>query len=148
MADHGRHRRDRASGFGAELDLDRRRVGPEQAAQRRDRGPGAVELGLQTLEVVRDQGRADTGFGGPQDPLHVAQGDVQLAEPVDDLRGRDLVDGVVAVAGGLVHHGGLQQGGLVVSTQGPHAQVGQTRELPDGQHSRSMDALPGRESSA
>ena len=148
MPDDGLHRRDRPGGLRTQLDLDRRGVGPEQAAQRHDRGPGAVELVLEALQVVRDQGRPDTGIGGPQDPLHIAQGDVEFAEPVDDLRGRDLVDAVVAVTGGLVHHGGFQQGRLVIPTQGPHAQMGQPRELPDGQHPPTLNAPPGGESTA
>jgi len=98
--------------------------------------------------VVGDQGCADTKVGSAQDPLHVAQRDVKFAEPVDDLGGRDLLDGVVAVAGGLVHYSGFQQGALVVATQGSHTQVGQARELSDRQHLRSIEAPPGGESSA
>ncbi len=74
--------------------------------------------------------------------------DVELTEPVDDLRGRDLVDAVVAVTGALVHHRGFQQGRLVIPAQCPHAQVGQPRELPDGQHPHILDSLPGGESTA
>ena len=71
------------------------------------------------------EGRPEAGVRCPEDLLDVAQRDVELAEAVDDLGGRNLLDGVVAVTRGLVHHSRFQQGALVVAAQGPHAEVGQ-----------------------
>ena len=82
------------------------------------------------------------------DASDLGQRDVELAEPVDDLGGRDLVDAVVAVAGGGVDGGRHQQVRVVVAAQRAHAQVGQSRELADRQHARSVHPPPAGESSA
>ena len=62
------------------------------------------------------------------------------------LGGRHLVDAVVAVAGGGVDGGRHQQVRVVVSAQRAHAQVGQSRDLADRQHARSVHPSPGGKS--
>ncbi len=130
----------------AQLDLDLSGVGSEQLAQRGDRGPGAVELLLQAPEVARDQLGAPLRIVGGEDRLDLGQRHVQLAEPVDDLRGRDLLARVVAVAGELVDARRLEQAGLVIAAQRTHAQVGECGELADRQswaHWPILLPLPG-----
>src|SRR3712207_939841 len=122
--------------------------GRSQPAQRRHRGPGAVQFGLQPLQVLGDQRGTGARVGGAQDALDVGQRDVELAQAVDDLGGRDLVRAVVAVAAGGVHRRGLQQACVVVAAQRSYAQVGQPGELADRQHRCTLHPLPGGESSA
>jgi hypothetical protein len=83
--------------------------GLQQPAQRRHRGAGPIQLRLESLQVVGDEGGTCSRVGGAQDALDVGQGHVELAQPVDDLGGRDLVRTVVAITRRGVHGPGLEQ---------------------------------------
>jgi hypothetical protein len=81
VLDRGR----RGRRYRTQLDAQRSRLRREQPAQRRDRGAGPVELGLESPEVVGDQRGAGVRVGGAQDAPDVGQRDVELAQVVDDL---------------------------------------------------------------
>ena len=83
-----------------------------------------------------------------QDPLDVAEGDLEFSQPVDDLCRRDLVHGVVPVAARAVDARRLEQAGVVVAAKGAHAQVRELGELADRQHPAIVNAPPGGESNA
>ncbi len=61
---------------------------------------------------------------GGEDGFHLGQRVVELAQPVNDLGGGNLLGRVVPVAGEPVHHGWLKQPRLVISPQGTHAELG------------------------
>ena len=131
-----------------ELDVDGRGLGREQPAQRRHGSARAVQLRLEAVQVLRDETCACVRVGGRHDASDLGQRDVELAQPVDDLGGRDLVGAVVAVAAGGVDGGRDQQVRVVVAAQCAHAQVGQSRELADRQHAGSVHPPPAGGSSA
>jgi hypothetical protein len=136
---------------GAHLDPHRRWVRRQQPTQRPHRSPGPVELGLQAVEVLGDELGPRSGVCRVEDAPDGGERDVEVPQPMDDLRGGDLLGCVVAVPGQLVDVGRDQQVRLVVPAQRAHAQVGQSGELPDaevGVHPRSLHSLPGGESSA
>ena len=113
--------------------LDRRRAlrRLQQVAQRVDRGPGLRQLGFQPAEMRGDEGVAGRGVRRVEHRLDLADRHLQIPQAADDLRGRDLLGGVVAVARAGVHRGRLEQPDLVVMPQRLDAQVGDAREVAD-----------------
>ena len=122
-------------------------VGRKQASQRRDRRLRRGELRLEPGQVrrdelaaffdVREKHRADLRHGHPQ-----------LAETPDDLGRGDLRRGVVAVAGCGVDLLGLEQARFVIVAQRLPAEVGDLREVTDGQHEHILNPPPRRRSTA
>jgi hypothetical protein len=90
-----------------------------------------VELVFDPLEVLGDDRRPGLGVGDGEQLADLPQGHVQLPEAVDDLGGRHLVEGVVAVPGLRVDVGWFEQARFVVAAQRLDAQVGDPGELPD-----------------
>jgi hypothetical protein len=138
----------RRGGDRAQLDLQWGGFRLQQPPEGGHRGPRPVQLRLQPLQVVGDQGRTHTRVGRAQDALDLGERYVELPQSVDDLGRRDLVRVVVAIAGQLVHLGRLQQSAFVVAAQRAHAQVRHPGELADRQHARSVHPLPERKRSA
>ena len=71
------------------------------------------------------------GVVGGEHRLDLADRHLQVPQAADDLRGRYLLGGVVAVAGARVHRGRRQQPHLVVVPQRLDAQVGDAGEVAD-----------------
>jgi hypothetical protein len=96
--------------------LDRDRAGGrlQQIAQRPNCGPRLGQFGLQPVQVRGDEGVAGGRVRCGQYRLDVGDRDLQVAQPPDDLRGRDLVGRVVPGARVRVHRGRLEQPHLVV----------------------------------
>src|SRR5215475_8869662 len=78
-----------------------------------------------------------------EDGLQLRDRHVEVAQPADHLRGRNLLVGVVAVAAARLDRARLEQADLVVVAQRLHAQMHRGRELPDRDsrfHPRSIDS--------
>ena len=86
----------------------------EQVAERGDRVLRAGQVFLQPAQVRRDQLVTGRDAGRAEDLPDLVDRHVQVAEPADDLRGGDLLDGVPAVSGERVHVGGLEQPDAVI----------------------------------
>ncbi len=99
---------------------------------------GGYEPAFEPGEVVADQGGAFVDVGGEQ-AGDVADRHVEVAESPDDLGGRYLVSGVVAVARVRVDLVGREQLGLVIVPQRLHAQVRHGGELADAQQRGHID---------
>ena len=80
----------------------------EQVLQRGDGVLGAGEAFLQPAQVRRDQLVAGADVGRGEDAFDLLDRHVQVPEPPDDLRGGDLMGGVAAVPGELVHVSGFE----------------------------------------
>src|ERR1700712_1499585 len=119
-------------------DLEARRIGDEQATGGPDGLGGRRQSLLEVGEVVGDE-RGTLADVGAEQADDVADGHVQVAEPTDDLRGRDLVGRVVAVARVPVDPLGWQQAGLVIVAQGLDAQGRHGGEPADAQQRRHDD---------
>ena len=114
----------------------------QQLAQLADGSPGPVQLALETIEMGDDQPVTRLGVGRGQYRLDLRDGHLQTPQPADDLRKRDLILGVVAIAVAGVDLARLQQPDLVVVAQRLDAQMGRAREVADrdaGTHARSID---------
>jgi len=120
-------------GHAAMADVGARRVlgVVKQVPQRGDRVLGAGEAVLKPAEVRRDQLVAGTGVGRGEDALDLVDRHVQLPEPPDYLRGGDLVCGVTAVPGELVHISGFEQSHSVVVAQRLDAHVCRAGKVAD-----------------
>jgi hypothetical protein len=114
--------------------LDRRRAARwlQQVAQRLDRGPGLGQLGFEPVQVRRDQVVAGRRVRRGQHRLDVRDRHLQVAQPADDLGGRNLPGGVVPVAGVRVHRNRLEQPHLVVVAQRLDAEVSRAGEVAHG----------------
>src|SRR6266487_2732079 len=105
----------------------------QQVAQRLDRGPGLRQFGLESAQMRGDERVAGRGVGRTEDRLDLADRHLQIPQPTDNLRGRHLRGGVVAVARAGVHGGRLQQADLVIMPQRLDAQVSDTGEVTDSE---------------
>jgi hypothetical protein len=114
------------------LDVDRRRgLRAQQVAQRGDGALRTREAFFQAVQVGGYEVVARCQVGSGQDGGDHVQRHVQIPEPADDLRGRDLVRRVEAVPGLWVHLGGLEKADLVVVTQRLVAQVRRSGKVTD-----------------
>ena len=82
---------DRPGGDGTQLDPQLVGVGVQQPAQRHHGRPGAVELVLQPTQVTGHELCPPLRVAAGDDRLDLGQRHVQLAQPVDHLRGGDLL---------------------------------------------------------
>ena len=81
--------------------------------------------------------------GGVQDRADLLEWHVEVAEPADDLRDRNLSGRIKAVAAGTVHLRRAQEADVVVVTKRLHAQMRHPGELTDGQqHAHVMSVHP------
>jgi len=136
-----RHRRHRP-----QFDVELLGLWLQQPPERCHGQPGPVKAGLEPAQMRGDQGRAGARVRCGQHLADLAQGHIQLAQPVDDLRGGNLLAGVVAVSAVRVDDGWFEQAPLVVSAQRTDAQVSDLRELADGEagpHEATVHPLPG-----
>jgi len=101
----------------------------QQVAQRLDRGPGLGQPGLQPVQVRGDKGVAGRRVRCGQHCLDVGDRHLQVAQPPDDLRGRDLPGRVIPVARARVDRGRLEQPHLVVVAQCLDAEVSRAGEV-------------------
>lgn len=122
----------------------------EEIAQGLNGSLGLLEAVLQAGQVRANEVISCCDALGCQHGLHICDGHVEVAQPADHLRGGDLVEGVVAVAGALIHIGRLEQARLVVVPERLHAYVGHAGKLADGQtgsHVSSVNPPPAGGSS-
>ena len=92
---------------------------------------GSGKLRLETIEVGDDQPVTRLGVGRGEYGLDLRDGHLQAPQPADDLRDRDLILGVVAIAVAGVDLAGLQQPDVVVVAQRLDAQLRCSREVAD-----------------
>ena len=105
----------------------------EHAPQRRHRGLCLLELPLHAPQVRGDDRVARGHVRRLQHGPDLLQRHAQVAQPADDLRGRDLTRPVQPVTSRRVDVRRLQQAYLVVMTQRLDAQVGHPGEVADRQ---------------
>src|SRR6266851_4262997 len=103
--DHRPDGRRRGGGHAAVLDRSRAVRRLQQLAQGLDRGPRLGQLAFQPVQVRSDERVAGGRVRCGQHRLNVGDRHLKVAQPPDDLRGRDLVGRVVPVARVRVHRG-------------------------------------------
>ena len=133
------------------LDRQGRPVPVEQRLQRSNGRLGALERLLHALQMRHDRLIADGDVGRVQDDADLLEWHVEVAEPADDLRDRNLAGRVTAVAAGTVDLRRAQEAHVVVMAKRLHAQMRHPGELTDGQqhaHVLSVHPPPTGESSA
>ena len=133
------------------LDRQGRPVPVEQRLQRCNGRLGALNRLLHALQMCQDRLIADGDVGRVQDGADLLEWHVEVAEPADDLRDRNLAGRVTAVAAGTVDLRRAHEAHVVVVAKRLHAQMRHPGELTDGQqhaHVLSVHPSPTGESSA
>src|ERR1700759_2633884 len=107
--------------------------------------PGPGQVILETIEMANDQPVTNRGVRSGEYRLDLRDWHLQTPQAADDLRDRNLIRGVIAIAVGRVDLTGLEQPDLVVVAQRLDAQVRRAREVADrytGSHPCSIDPPP------
>lgn len=100
-------------------------------AQRVHSGLSLSQFGFEVIDVGGDQGVAFAAAACNQDRADTGDGHAQIAEPSNQLRGRELLQCVVPIPGVRVNLGRFQQPDLVVVPQCFDTQVGHGGEASD-----------------
>ena len=72
-------------------------AGVQQLAQRHDGSLSPVQFALETQQVAGDELGPPLRVAGGQDRLDLGQRNIEIAQPADHLRRRDLLGRIVAV---------------------------------------------------
>ena len=133
------------------LDRQGRSVPVEQRLQRRNGRLGLRKRLLHALQMHQHRLITHGDVRHVQDAADLLEWHVEVAEPADDLRDRNLAGRVTAVAAGTVDLGRAQEVQVVVVAKRLDAQMRHPGELTDGQqhaHALSVHPPPTGESSA
>ncbi len=104
---------------------------------------GLRELAFEPGEMIGDQFRTRGRVGRGEHGTDLTERHVEVAEPANDLRDRNLIGRVAAIAGSRVDLRGNEQPDVVVVAQGLDAQLGGLREVTDHErrrHGLSIDS--------